>query len=326
MRFVRIALRNALFVAVLAVPTVVTAQQAEKLRRVGVLNDGTRREAVENRVRNALRQWGYAEGQNLVLHFAWADERPERLPGLTAELVRSNVEVILATSTQSVVAAKRITATVPIVTMSGDPVGAGLAASLARPGGNVTGVFLPFADLAAKRLQLLKEIVPGLESVVMVFNPGNPASVTQLRGAEAAARALGITAHPLELRTQADIESVVDATVARKVGGVIVIQDPVTFRAAVKLAQMLARHRLPASHAYSEFVDAGGLVSYGVSLSSVYGLAAGYIDRLLKGAKAAELPMEQPTKFELVINLKTAKALGLTVPSSLLLRADRTVD
>jgi putative ABC transport system substrate-binding protein len=325
MRMLRIAL-GLVFLFSVAVFPQAFAQQSGKLHRVGILVTGARSDAVENRWRNALRQWGYVEGQNVVLQFLWAEERPERLPVLTAELVRSNVEVILTASTQAVVAAKKVTNTAPIVTMSGDPVGAGLAASIARPGGNVTGVFLPFAELAAKRVQLLKEIVPELRSVAIVFNPGNHASVTQLRSAETAARALSLTVHPMELRTQADIDSVVDATLAKKAGGLVIVQDSVAMAAAGKLAHLMAKHRIPASHAYSQFVDAGGLMSYGVNLLVVYTLAASYADRLLKGAKAAELPMEQPDRFEMVINLKTAKALGLDIPPQLRLRADRIVD
>ena len=326
MRILNNGLAAIFFVAALAVPQTPLAQQAGKLHRVGVLVTGARSEAAENRWRNALQQRRYVDGQNVALQFVWAEERAERLTALATELVRSNVEVILTSSTQAGVAAKKVTNTVPIVTMSGDPVGAGLAQSIARPGGNVTGVYLPFPDLAAKRVQLLKEIAPGLQSVAMVFNPGNHASITQLRSAEAAAGALGITVYPMELRTQADIDSVIEATLARKAGGLVVVQDSVTFAAAKRLAQLTGTHRIPASHAYSQFPDAGGLMSYGVNLLAVYALAASYADRLLKGAKAAELPMEQPDKFEMVINLKTAKALGLTVPAPLRVRADRVID
>lgn len=313
-------------IAAVALPQAASAQQASKVHRVGVLVTGARDAAIENRWRNALQQRNYVEGRNLTLRFQWADERPERLPDLTDELVRSKVALILTVSTQAAVAAKKVTTTVPIVTMSADPVGAGLAASIARPGGNVTGVYLPFPDLAAKRVQLLNEVVPGLKSVALVFNPDNHGAVTQLHSAEAAARALGMSVYPMELRTQADVDSVVEATVAKKSGGLIVVQDPVTFAAAAKLAHLMARHRIPATHAYSQFADAGGLMSYGFNLLAVYALAASYAERLLGGAQAAELAMEQPDKFEMVINLRTAKALGLTVPSPLLLRADRVIE
>jgi putative ABC transport system substrate-binding protein len=211
--------------------------------------------------------------------------------------------------------------------MSRDPVAERLVASVARPGGNITGVRLPLAEQAAKRLQLMKEVVPGLDSVAVVANmAGMGPDQDSLKSVEAAARTLGISTHVFDLRGQKDVDAVVAAAVAKRVRGLIVLQDPVLFRAGPKLAEAAARHRLPASHVYREFADAGGLFSYGHSLWDIYLLAVSYIDRVLKGAKPGGLPMEQPTKFELVINLKTAKALGLTIPPSLLLRADQVIE
>jgi putative tryptophan/tyrosine transport system substrate-binding protein len=296
-----------------------------KVHRVGVLSDTARREATESRWRNALRQLGYVEGENLELLFVWADERFERFPGLVAELVRSKVEIILTISTPAARAAKQVTTTIPIVTMSADPVAAGLVASLARPGGNVTGVVVQHADIAAKRLQLLKEIVPGLDSVAIVSNPDNSGTVAQENRAKAAASELGITAHVFELRTQADVEPVMAAIVAKRAPGLVVMQDPIVCAAVGKLAALAAKHRLPASYPYTEFSDAGALISYGLSLSGMFAMAADYADKLLKGAKPSELPMQQPTKTEMVINLKTAKAMGITIPQGVLNRADEVI-
>jgi putative ABC transport system substrate-binding protein len=299
------------------------SQQVRKVHRVGVLSDTARREATESRWRDALRQLGYVEGENLELLFVWADERFERFPGLLAELMRSNVEIILTISTPAAMAAKQATTTIPIVTMSAQPVAAGLVASLARPGGNVTGVFLPHADMAAKRLQLLKEIVPGLDSVAIVSNPENSATVAQADRAKAAARELDITAQVFELRALADVEPVMAAIVAKRAPGLVVMQDPIVCAAVGKLAALAAKHRLPASYPYTEFVD--GLLSYGVSLSGMFAMAADYADKLLKGAKPSELPMRQPRKTEMVINLKTAKAMGITIPQGVLARADEVI-
>jgi putative ABC transport system substrate-binding protein len=296
-----------------------------KVHRVGVLSDTARRETTENRWRNALHALGYIEGENLELLFAWADERFERVPGLAAELARSKVEIILTVSTPAALAAKQATTTIPIVTMSAQPVAAGLAASLERPGGNITGVFLPHADMAAKRLRLLKEIVPGLDSVALVSNPENPGTVAQADHAKTAARDLGITAHVFELRTQADVEPVMAAIVANRAPGLVVMQDPIVCAGVGKLAALAAEHRLPGSYPYTEFSDAGALLSYGVSLSGMFELAADYADKLLRGAKPSELPMRQPTKTEMVINLKTAKALGISIPPQVLNRADKVI-
>lgn len=296
-----------------------------KVHRVGVLSDTARREATQSRWRNALRRLGYVEGENLELMFVWADERFERYPGLVAELMRSKVEIILTISTPAAMAAKQGTTTIPIVTMSAQPVAAGLVASLARPGGNVTGVFLPHADIAAKRLQLLKEIVPELDSVAIVSNPENPGTVAQEARAQAAARELGIAAHIFALRAQADVEPVMAEIVAKRAPGLVVMQDPIVCAAVGKLAALAAKHRLPAAYPYTEFADAGGLIAYGLSLSGMYEMAADYADKLLKGAKPSELPMRQPTKTEMVINLKAAKAMGITIAQGVLNRADEII-
>jgi putative ABC transport system substrate-binding protein len=294
-----------------------------KVHRVGVLSDTARREATESRWRDALRQRGYVEGKNLELLFVWADERFERIPGLVAELLRWKADIILTVSTPAAKAVKQATTTVPVVTMSADPVAAGLAVSLERPGGNVTGVFVAHAEIAVQRLQLLKEIVPGLDSVAIVSNPENSGTVAQANRTKAAARELGITSRIFELRTQADVEPVMAAIVAERAPGMVVMQDPIVCAAVGKLAALAARPRLPAAYPYTEFSD--GLISYGLSLSGMYEAAAGYADKLLKGAKPSELPMQQPTKTEMLINLKTAKAIGIAIPQAVRDRADEVI-
>ena len=310
----------------LGAPLVAETQQAGKTFRIGVLSELSRTAALEGYWRDAMRQRGYIEGQNTVLEFRWASEKFEILPKLAAELVQLKVDLILTDSTPPAAAAKQATATIPIITMSADPVGAGLIVSLARPGGNVTGVFVPLVELAGKRLQLMKEALPNLGSVGIVWNPLNVTAQVQWRATRAAAQVLDITAHSVEVRSQDELDVAYAAIVARRMRGLIVLQDPVTLRAAAQIADFALRNRLPASHAYRSFADAGGLMSYGVSTSGLFEACAVYADRILKGAKPADLPMEQPTKFEFVINLKTAKALGLTIPQSLLIRADQLIE
>jgi putative ABC transport system substrate-binding protein len=311
--------------AFLLAPLAAEAQQAGKVYRIGFLSDVAPGPS-ERFWREALRQVGYVEGQNAVLHFRWASERPEALPRLATELVEAKVDVILTGSTPPALAAKQVTRTIPIITISADPIGTGLVTSLARPEGNVTGVFLPLNDLAAKRLQLLKEAVPSLDSVAIIWNPANPTARLQGESTEAAARTLGIATHSVELRSASDVEAAFARVVARRVRGFIVMQDPITLRAAAGAARLAAKHSLPGSYTYRDFTDAGGLMSYGPNRRANFDVVALYADKVLKGAKPADLPMEQPTKFELVINLKTAKALGLTIPPPLLLRADQVIE
>jgi putative ABC transport system substrate-binding protein len=262
------------------------------------------------------------DGQNATFVFRAAEENFDLLPKLASELVQQKVEIILTHSTPPAVIARRVTTTIPIVTISSDPVGAGLARSLASPGGNVTGVFLPLTELAAKRLQLLKEAVPTLGSVGILWNLNNAPARLQAQAAEAAARSLAIKSHMLEVRDHGDLKGVFEVLVSRRAGGLVVMQDPIMFAASKELAVRCIRDRLPASHAYREFVDAGGLMSYGFTMNGLFEAAAGYADKILKGSEASDLPMEQPTRFEMVINLKTAKAMGLEIPEALLVRAD----
>jgi putative ABC transport system substrate-binding protein len=315
-----IAVAFALFASLL----VAEAQSTKRAHRIGILSDVSP-PRTEQRWLGFFRERGYVKGQNAIFEFRSAEERFERLPALADELVRLKVDIIMTVSTPPAVAAKRVTQTIPIITVSADPVGAGLVASLARPGGNVTGIFLPLVELGAKRLQLLRDAVPELDSVAVVWNPLNEPARGQLRAVANAAQAMGIAARPIELRDQADLDRVFQAISAARVRGLIVVQDPMTLRAAARIGRLAAKHRLPSSHAYREFPHAGGLMSYGPSNDGLWAAAVDYADKILRGTPPGDLPMEQPTRYELVINLKTARALGLQIPRSLLLRADQVI-
>ncbi len=316
-----------LAVALAAAPGATQAQSETKVYRIGILTEVRAEDAQPflRLLRNALRQRGYIEGQNAAFEFRGAAEKFDLLPHLASELVESKADIILAFSTPPALAAKQATTTIPIVTMSADPIGAGLANSLARPGGNVTGVYLPLVDMAAKRLQLLKEAVPSLTSVAILLNPHNSTARLQAKATEAAAHSLRIATFSVEISNQNELDHAFQVLVANRPHGLIVVQDPVMFTAAKKLAEFALKNRLPAFHPYRTFVDAGGLMSYGVSLPGVIETAALYADKILKGAKPADLPMEQPSRYEFVVNLKTAKHLGITIPESILLRADEVI-
>ncbi len=314
--------------AVLAAPLGAKAQQAERVYRIGALSELPRYDPTVERWRRAFARRGYVEGQNTIFEFRWGDGSGDTLRLRAAELVTLKLDIIMTTGHPASVAARKATATIPIVIMSADPLSDGLVATLGRPAGNVTGVFLPLADLAAKRVQLMKELVPDLRSVAIVSNPNSSTSRLQADSAESAARVLRITPHVVGLssNSEAHVEKAFSAIVARGAKAVVVTQDAVTFQASRAIAQLTAKHRLPSSYAYREFAEAGGLMAYGTSLEENIDLAAFAADRVLKGAKPADIPMLQPTKTELIINLKTAKALGLTIPQSLLLRADQVIE
>jgi putative ABC transport system substrate-binding protein len=246
---------------------------------------------------------------------------------LAAELVRLNLDVIVAAGTLAPLAAKRATATIPIVmTSGGDPLGSGLVASLARPGGNVTGLSLMAPDLAGKRLELLKEVAPGLSRVAVLWNAANPYSALVFKETERAAETLKIKVQSLELRSPDDLDGALEAAMRQNVSGLITVEDPLTISCRQQVAEFATKNRLPAIYGLREFVDAGGLIAYGAHIADLYRRAAGYVDKILKGAKPADLPIEQPIKFELVINLRTAKALGLEIPPMLLARADDVIE
>lgn len=301
-------------------------QSEPKVYRIGILSELR----VEDQGRNwqdALRERGYIEGRNAIFEVREAGEKYDLLPKLATELVQSKVDIILASGTPSAVAAKQVTSTIPIVILSGDPIGAGLVGSLAHPGGNVTGVYVPNVDIAAKRLQLLKEAVPRLTSVAILWNPRNPAAQLSAKATEATARSLRLTTFSVEVTKQSDLDGAFQLIRAKRTTGLglVVMSEPVMFAAAPKVAEFAIQNQLPAFYAFRAFADAGGLMSYGVSDKGLYELAAVYADKILKGAKPADLPMEQPSRYEFVVNLKTARALGITIPESILLQANEVI-
>src|SRR6266545_1955449 len=277
--------------------------------------------------RQGLRELGWVEGQNIVIEYRSAEGHFDRLPDLAAELVRLKVDVIVAAPTPAVLAAKSATGTVPIVGVSlTGPVELGLIASLARPGGNVTGVsYSVGTDIFGKDLELLKEIVPKVRRVAVLSNPDGPAQPITIRNVKDAARSLGLQLQLVEARGPGDFNGAFAAMARERVGALFVVTDPVFILHRARLVDLAAKNRLPSIFTQRADVEAGGLISYGPNFSDMYRRAAIYVDKILKGARPADLPVEQPTKFELVINLKTAKALGLTIPPSLLQRADEVI-
>jgi putative ABC transport system substrate-binding protein len=300
------------------------AQQTKKVPRIGYLAS-TSRGDTDEAFRQGLRELGYVEGGSIVIEYRFAEGKLERLSDLAADLVRLKVDVLVAAGgTPAALAAKRATATVPIVmTNIGDPVAVGLVASLARPGGNVTGLSLLGPDTAGKRLELLREVVPALSRVAVLWNPANPSHALHLEETRAAARALGVQVQSLEARGPEDFETAFKA--ARGASGILALGDPVYRLHRAAIIDLAGRNRLPAMYEFTQFVEAGGLMCYGASLDDLYRRAATYVDKILKGAKPADIPVEQPMKFELVINLKTAKQIGLTIPPNVLARADRVI-
>jgi putative tryptophan/tyrosine transport system substrate-binding protein len=311
----------------LAVTGAIGAQPGSKLYRIGYLNAGANPPTVPLAVfSDALRDLGWIEGKTFVLESRFADNRLDRLPELAAELVRLNVDVIVTSGTLAPLAAKRVTSTIPIVMLSaGDPVGSGIVSNLARPGGNITGSSLNSPELAGKRLQLLKEMLPGITTVAVLWNDANPYPARVFAETEGAGRTLGMRILSLPVHEASGVPMVLDSALRSGAGGLITVEDPFTGSQRVQIIDFAARHRLPAMYGLREFADVGGLVSYGTNLADLSRRGAQYVDKILKGAKPGDLPIEQPTKFELVINLKTAKALGLTIPQSVLLRADEVI-
>jgi putative ABC transport system substrate-binding protein len=297
-----------------------------RIVHVGILSAGA---AQNDRVEDflaGLRELGYVEGQNLAITHRWADGHQDRLSRLATELIASKVEVIVAIG-PTVWAAKQQTSTVPIViAFSGDPVGTGLVPNLARPGGNLTGLSFMSSDLAAKRLDLVKQIVPHIARVAVLYNPVERAAIPELRETEAAARTIGVTLQRLDSRHPDDLERLFAAAARERADAVIVFTHGFAVRNRARIIELAARHRLPTIYGWREFVDAGGFMSYGPDVQGVVRRAATYVDRIARGAKPGDLPIEQPTRLELIINLKTAQALGLTIPPTLLLRADQVIE
>jgi putative ABC transport system substrate-binding protein len=311
---------------VLIAAFVAEAQQAKRLYRIGMIE---RTSMVVNAAnvdsfRQGLRELGYVEGDTFVIEYRSADGRDVRFPGLATELVRLKVDLILTRGTPAALAAQQATGTIPVVILGvGDPVGQGLVASLARPGRNITGLSAAVTEIYPKRVQLLRELVPRAARIAALINMGNPALPPQWKEIEMAARSLGIEPHLLDVRTPEDLEPAFDAATRHRADALIVGLDTLTQANQRSIVDLAVKRRLPAIYASTEFD--GGLIVYGVNYPEMYRHAASFAHKIFKGATPADLPVEEPTKFELVINLKTAKALGLTIPPSLLLRADRVI-
>ncbi len=318
----------ALALALLAAPFAAEAQQTRKVPRVGVL--GGQSPEISPPIlalRQGLSELGYVEGQNIAIEWRWAQGKNERYPDLAAELVKLKVDIIVAPTTGGAQAAQRATRTIPIVMgFVSDPVALGLVANLARPGGNITGVAVPTPEIAGKRLQLLREVAPTVARIAVLSDPSQPGISVDLRGTEAAARALGVQLHVWEARSGGELDRAFTAIARERAAGIIILPSTTLFAARAHIAQLAAKHRLPTSAWARELTEAGCLMSYGANQSDLARRAAYFVDKILKGAKPADLPVEQPTTFELVINMKTAKALGLTIPPSLLGRADQVIE
>jgi putative ABC transport system substrate-binding protein len=318
-----------LALGLLAAPWAADAQEPGKVPRIGVLGPTTRSDSAPwfAAFRRGLRELGWVEGQNISLEYRWAEGRTERLLDLAAELVRLRVDVMLVGATAPAVAARNATRTIPIVmATSGDPVGMGLVASLARPGGNVTGLTVNVGvETFGKNLELLREAVPKVRRVAVLSNPASPYHVLGVKHVKAAAQPVDVQLHFLEARGPDDLDRAFAAMARARAEALFVLPDPTFLLHRARLHDLAAKSRLPAMYALRQHTETGGLMSYGVDLRDNYRRAATYVDKILKGAKPADLPIEQPTKFELVINLKTAKALGLTIPASMLARADEAI-
>ena len=324
----RAAIIVTLALGILAAPLAAEAQQPAKVARVGMLMPISVAAAAPNvdAFLQALRERGWVEGQNIVVERRYSDGRAERLPHLAAELIRLNVEVIVTWGTPAAKAAKGATSKIPIVMAAAtDPVKTGLVASLARPGGNVTGVTSGGGELSGKSLELLKELAPAVTRVAVLWNPENPGNAPLFTQTQAAARALGLRLQSLEVRASGELESAFAAMIKERPGALLVLHELVFFNQRKRIVDLAAQQRVPAMYERREYVDVGGLMSYGVNFRDNFRRAATYVDKILKGAKPADLPVEDPTRFELVINLNTAKALGLTIPQSIFIRADEVI-
>jgi len=327
--FKKTALASIIFAgAMLAVAVTAGAQQPKKVPQIGILFGGSssvysvRVEAFRQR----LKELGYIEGKNIAIEYRYADGKADRLLSLATELVLLKVDVIVAPSTPSVLAGKKATSTIPIVFVSvADPVASGLVASLARPGGNVTGLANFAPELSGKRVELVKEAVPNISRVAYLWNPANPAQGLLWKETHAAAQALGLQPQSLEVRSFNDFDSAFEIALRERAQALITAPEPLFNTHLKRIVEFAAKNRLPAMYAFTEAVDAGGLMLYAPNYADQFRRAATYVDKILKGAKPADLPVEQPMKFEFVINLKTAKQIGLTIPPNVLLRADRVI-
>jgi putative tryptophan/tyrosine transport system substrate-binding protein len=303
------------------------AQPPRGTRRIGYLGTGSRTAGFHDALLHGLRELGWIEGRDITIEFRFADGQFERLPVLAAELVRLEVELIVAQPTPAAVAAKRATATIPIVMVNaGDPDRIGLVQSLARPGGNVTGTaFSVGLETIVKGLDLLREVLPRMRRLAVLSNPDNPGQAVAVADLKKAAATLGLQLVPLQVRGADDFARAFAEMTGQGAQALLVVAESMFIRHRVRLAELALQHRLPTMHGVRDNVDAGGLISYGPNLNHTSRRAAVFVDKILKGARPADLPVEQPTKFDLVVNLQTAKALGLTIPQSVLLRADEVI-
>jgi putative tryptophan/tyrosine transport system substrate-binding protein len=315
--------------AAAAWPLAARAQQAGKVYRIGFLGNSTA--ALEANLvgpfREGLRHLGYVEGQNILIEYRWAEGKYERFPALTAELIALKVDVIVTAGTPASLAVQKAATSIPLVMVAvGDPVATGLVASLGRPGGNITGLTSIASEMEGKRLELLREVVPKLLHVAVLWNAASPIQVIEERETRAAAQALGMKMLSLGVRSREEIEDALTTIVREQPGALLVLADRLFLHHRTRIMDFAVQRRLPGVHAYRELVEAGGLMSYGPSYADMHRRAASYVDRILKGSKPADLPVQAPVKFELVINLKAANALGLDIPPMLLGRADEVIE
>ena len=298
-----------------------SAQTASNVHRIGFLRAGRPPDTFITGLREGLRERGYIDGRDVIVEYRSTDGSLEQLPQLIDELVRLKVEVIIASAAPAALAIQKMTKTVPVVFVGvTDPVELGLVPGLARPGGNITGISITPGDLAGKRLELLKELVPTLRRVAVLWRPANASNPIQMRGVEAAARVLHLQIQSLPIAKAEDLEPAFKA--AQGADALLQLDDPLLLTNRARITELAAQSRLRAMYGFREIAEAGGLISYGANLQDLYRRSATYVDKILKGAKPGDLPVEQPTKFDCVINMKTAKALGVTIPRSLLLRAE----
>ena len=303
------------------------AQSPPKIARIGFLHPGTPPNASADVFRHTLHDLGYVEGRDVTIEFRWAEGRMERLAPLAAELVALKVDVIVVGTTPAIKAVAEKTKTIPIVmTVVADPVADGLVQSLGRPGGNVTGLTIISPELSGKRIELLKEAVPRLSRLAVLWNPTNPTHATALREGQATAKALGLQTVPVAVQTAADVDGAFAAIARERATALFVLDDAILFIERQRISDLALKNRLPLVSGISGYADAGGLMTYGAKQTELYHRAAIFVDRILKGAKPANLPIEQPSSFELVLNLKTAKSFGLVIPDSVLWRADRLIE
>jgi putative tryptophan/tyrosine transport system substrate-binding protein len=315
----------AIAVAFTVCAALASAQQSQNIPRVGILFIGGRDQPHLEAFKQGLRDRGYIEGKNIALEYRYAEEREDRLPELATELVQVKVDVIVVTADISAQAAQRATKTLPIVVTTGDPVTWGLADSLAKPGGNVTGLSVLLADLSGKRVEILKETFPKLSRVAALWNPTGRVASPVFKETSAAAQALSLQLHSFEVQTLQDIEKALVEIPKLRSSALLVLLTPLVTLHSKRIVELALKQHLPGMYPTRQFAEEGGLMAYGPLIGDLYRRAATYVDKILKGAKPADLPVEQPMKFEFVINLKTAKQIGLTIPPNVLARADKVI-